>query len=148
MVVAILIAQILNPAPNDSVANVYANLQYIGEYFSNVTVIATLIEVLVSRRLPLDRLFYLTSGTLALGDKPIGLTRPGVTLRAFRHAQECHVGFSPQLEEQMCSFVPGVTTKSPDRMDALVWAVTELLIDQEEWTDTRGSSDRVVISRF
>jgi len=39
-----------------------------------------------------------------------------------------------KLEDEMCSFVPGITVKSPDRMDALVWAVTELLIDQEEVT--------------
>lgn len=36
-----------------------------------------------------------------------------------------------QLENQMCSFVPGVTHKSPDRMDALVWAMTELLLQSE-----------------
>lgn len=43
-----------------------------------------------------------------------------------------HVGFFQELEDQMCGFVPGSKDKSPDRMDALVWAVTELLIDQEE----------------
>jgi predicted phage terminase large subunit-like protein len=32
------------------------------------------------------------------------------------------------LEEQMCTYVPGITPKSPDRLDALVWAVTELLL--------------------
>lgn len=31
----------------------------------------------------------------------------------------------PSLEQQMCKFVPG-TGKSPDRVDALVWALTEL----------------------
>lgn len=36
-----------------------------------------------------------------------------------------------KLEAQMCSFIPGVTSKSPDRMDALVWAVTELLLQGE-----------------
>jgi phage terminase large subunit-like protein len=43
-----------------------------------------------------------------------------------------HVGTFPLMEDQMCGFVPGSGQKSPDRMDALVWAVTELLIDQEE----------------
>lgn len=42
-----------------------------------------------------------------------------------------HVGAFPKLEEQLCSYVPGAGMKSPDRMDALVWAVTDLLIDQE-----------------
>lgn len=37
-----------------------------------------------------------------------------------------------KLEDQLCSFVPGIeSSESPDRMDALVWAVTELLIDAE-----------------
>lgn len=36
------------------------------------------------------------------------------------------------LEDQLCSWVPGQSDKSPDRMDALVWAVTELLVDQEQ----------------
>jgi len=35
------------------------------------------------------------------------------------------------LEDQMCGFVPGMDTKSPDRMDALVWAITELVIDPD-----------------
>jgi phage terminase large subunit-like protein len=35
-----------------------------------------------------------------------------------------HVGTFPQLEDQMTEWVPG--EKSPDRMDALVWAITEL----------------------
>lgn len=42
-----------------------------------------------------------------------------------------HAGFMTELEDQMCSFVPGLNHGSPDRMDALVWAITELLIDQE-----------------
>lgn len=42
-----------------------------------------------------------------------------------------HVGRFDTLEDQLCEFVPGVTDKSPDRMDALVWAVTELVVDPE-----------------
>ena len=37
-----------------------------------------------------------------------------------------HVGNFDKLEEQMTSYVPGMVTYSPDRMDALVWALTEL----------------------
>ncbi len=40
------------------------------------------------------------------------------------------------LEDQMVGFVPGLSTKSPDHMDALVWAVTELVIDREEMRGT------------
>ena len=36
-----------------------------------------------------------------------------------------HVGAYPQLEEQLCTFTLGSKT-SPDRLDALVWALTEL----------------------
>lgn len=37
-----------------------------------------------------------------------------------------HVGTFPALEDQMCDWIPG-EGKSPDRIDALVWALTELL---------------------
>lgn len=36
-----------------------------------------------------------------------------------------HVGVLAELEDQMCSWVPGAGG-SPDRLDALVWALTEL----------------------
>ena len=42
-----------------------------------------------------------------------------------------HLGGFPYLEDQMCGFVPGSTDKSPDRMDALVWAIWHLAIDPE-----------------
>jgi len=37
-----------------------------------------------------------------------------------------HVGALPQMEDQMCDYDPVTATFSPDRMDALVWAITEL----------------------
>lgn len=37
-----------------------------------------------------------------------------------------HVGIFPDLEDQMCNYNPLVTAYSPDRMDALVWALTDL----------------------
>ncbi len=37
-----------------------------------------------------------------------------------------HAGSFPELEEQMCSYTAASGEKSPDRMDALVWALTEL----------------------
>lgn len=43
-----------------------------------------------------------------------------------------HIGFFDQLETQMCGWTPQSGEKSPDRMDALVWAVTELLIDIDD----------------
>jgi predicted phage terminase large subunit-like protein len=37
-----------------------------------------------------------------------------------------HVGTFPDLEDQLCMWTPG--DASPDRMDALVWAFTELML--------------------
>lgn len=37
-----------------------------------------------------------------------------------------HVGMFGALEDQLCSWVPG--EKSPDRLDALVWGFTELMV--------------------
>ncbi len=39
-----------------------------------------------------------------------------------------HVGLFAQLEDQMCGWVPDSGMKSPDRIDWLVWALTELLL--------------------
>ncbi len=43
-----------------------------------------------------------------------------------------HVGVFGKLEDQLCQWVPGDT--SPDRLDALVWAFTELMLDKEPLT--------------
>lgn len=39
-----------------------------------------------------------------------------------------HVGLFPELEDQLCGWEPLSGTKSPDRLDALVWAFTELML--------------------
>jgi phage terminase large subunit-like protein len=44
-----------------------------------------------------------------------------------------HVGLFPQLEDQMCAFVPDDYAGSPDRVDAMVWALTELSEQQHTW---------------
>lgn len=40
-----------------------------------------------------------------------------------------HVGTFGGLEDQMCSWEPATGMRSPDRIDALVWAFTELMLD-------------------
>lgn len=40
-----------------------------------------------------------------------------------------HVGVFPDLEEQMLTYTGNPKETSPDRMDALVWALTELMLD-------------------
>lgn len=52
------------------------------------------------------------------------------------------------LEDQMISYVPLAGMDSPDRMDALVWAITELLIDTEEVGQSRSLVIPVRISRY
>lgn len=39
-----------------------------------------------------------------------------------------HVGGFAQLEDEMTAFVPGALTRSPNRADALVWALTWLMV--------------------
>lgn len=41
-----------------------------------------------------------------------------------------HVGNFPALEDQMTTYDPAISKKSPDRMDALVWAMTDLMLHQ------------------
>jgi len=43
-----------------------------------------------------------------------------------------HVGELPYLEDEMCQWVPGQRGDSPNRMDALVWALTELMLGTGE----------------
>lgn len=47
-----------------------------------------------------------------------------------------HVGLLPKLEDQLCEWNPTTSKKSPDRLDALVWALTELML---EGTDDDGA---------
>lgn len=37
-----------------------------------------------------------------------------------------HAGYFNRLEDQMCNYTGDIKEKSPDRLDALVWAITEL----------------------
>lgn len=52
-----------------------------------------------------------------------------------------HVGVFPDLEDQMCNFTASgyVGEGSPDRADALVWALTELLLGAKAETKTVAS---------
>jgi phage terminase large subunit-like protein len=48
----------------------------------------------------------------------------------YEQSRVYHTGAFPQLEDQMCRFVlqRGAAGFSPDRVDALVWALTDLLV--------------------
>lgn len=41
-----------------------------------------------------------------------------------------HVGMFTHLEDEMCNYAPLTSTESPGRMDAMVWAFTELMLNQ------------------
>ena len=57
-------------------------------------------------------------------------TRAEPVAAAYEQGRVHHVGIFVPLEDQMTSYVPGVSKKSPDRMDALVYGITELLFPQ------------------
>jgi phage terminase large subunit-like protein len=57
------------------------------------------------------------------------MTRAEPIAAAYEQKRVHHVGVFSMLEAQMTTYVPGVG-KSPDRMDALVYAITELLFPQ------------------
>lgn len=66
-----------------------------------------------------------------IATKKVTATR-GKQLRAepvaalYEQGRVHHVGYYSKLEDEMCEYEPGVSVDSPDRMDALVWALTEL----------------------
>jgi phage terminase large subunit-like protein len=47
----------------------------------------------------------------------------------YEQGKVSHVGGFAELEDQMVSFVPEGMDGSPDRVDALVWALTELMLE-------------------
>jgi predicted phage terminase large subunit-like protein len=51
-----------------------------------------------------------------------------------------HVGSLPDLEDQMCLFVPGQDHGHDDRVDSLVWCITELRgLSAGSWTEAYGA---------
>jgi phage terminase large subunit-like protein len=70
---------------------------------------------------------------LNLSYKSVRATR-GKNIRAepiaalYEQKRVFHIKPMRSLEQQLCDYIPGKTSKSPDRLDALVWAITELLL--------------------
>lgn len=65
------------------------------------------------------------------------VTRAEPVSALYEQGKVHHVGHFSQLESQITTWVPG--EKSPDRMDALVWAITELMLK----SGSGGTSKRV-----
>lgn len=53
-------------------------------------------------------------------------TRAEPIASLYEHGRAHHVGSYPALEDEMCLWMPG--DASPNRMDAMVWAATELML--------------------
>jgi len=64
------------------------------------------------------------------------ITRAEPISALYEQGRVRHVGPFPRLEDQMCAFTVDFNRKemgySPDRVDALVWALTELMIEGSE----------------
>lgn len=58
------------------------------------------------------------------------LTRAEPVAALYSQGKVSHVGHFSTLEDEMCTWVPG--RPSPNRMDALVWALTELMLGGAE----------------
>jgi phage terminase large subunit-like protein len=58
------------------------------------------------------------------------VTRAEPIAALYEQGRVSHVGSLPQLEDQLCTWTPGAG--SPDRLDALVWALTELMLGRGE----------------
>jgi phage terminase large subunit-like protein len=59
--------------------------------------------------------------------RKVSVTAPASVLAAalYEQGRVHHIGAFPELEDQMCQY-DGSSTHSPDRMDALVWALAAL----------------------
>ena len=57
-------------------------------------------------------------------------TRAEPVAALYEQGRVHHVGYFATLEDQLCSWVPG--GPSPDRLDALVWALTELVVQNRQ----------------
>lgn len=54
---------------------------------------------------------------------------PAVSL--YEQGKVKHAQPLPELEKQLCEWIPGISSKSPDRLDALVWGLSDLFLSNE-----------------
>jgi phage terminase large subunit-like protein len=70
------------------------------------------------------------------------LTRAEPVAALYEQGRVHHVGAFPQLEDQLCSWTPGDGFRgnfSPDRLDALVWGVSALMLGGPSRMETRAN---------
>lgn len=74
--------------------------------------------------------------------KPVHASR-GKAIRAepisahYEQGRVHHVGRFMRLEDEMCMWIPGMGMPSPNRLDALVWALTELMGKEKRAASSR-----------
>ena len=91
-----------------------------------------------------ERLVPQTSGAglRPLGLAPVGAARGRVEPISALYAlgQISHVGTFPELEDQMCCMTAAgyEGESSPDRLDALVWGLTQLFPGMTKWRAKAG----------
>jgi predicted phage terminase large subunit-like protein len=56
-------------------------------------------------------------------------TRAEPVAALYEQGKVHHAGGFPDLEDQMCTYTPDAYDGSPDRVDALVWALTDLMLE-------------------
>lgn len=58
------------------------------------------------------------------------ITRAEPIAALYERGKVWHAKYLPKLEEQLCTYRTNQANKSPDRLDALVWALTDLMLSQ------------------
>lgn len=79
------------------------------------------------------RMVHASRGKAVRAEPIVGLYRNHAGLHRVHH-----VGYLPELESEMCNWVPGQSSWSPNRVDSLVWILTDLMLGQQGWA--RGSA--------
>ena len=98
----------------------YRASRIIGERNNGGDLVGTVLRTASGgRRLPI-RLVTASVGKYARAEPVAAL---------YQQRRVLHVGSFPKLEDQLCTWEPGSQT-SPDRMDALVWALSDLITDR------------------
>ena len=85
------------------------------------------------------------------------VTRAEPVAALYEQSRVFHVGSFPELEDQMCAFTSdfdrNTSGYSPDRVDALVWAITELtntfvVVDDSIGASSVSKSPRLLDREF
>lgn len=70
------------------------------------------------------------------------ITRAEPVSALYEQGRIHHVGFLANLEDELCNYVPTESTKSPNRLDALVWGMTDLMLGKKLPNVTPESTTR------